>query len=127
RRAPPPPQPPRPPAPPRAEHRIPPPPPPQPPRRPRRQLGDLLGPRAFAWTGGIVTLLGIVLLFVLAVDRGWIGPGARIGIGALASASVFVAGIWLRRRYGDTHAALAAAGAGIAGGYATLLAAAAVY
>ena len=36
-------------------------------------------------------------------------------------------GFWLRRRFGTTHAALAAAGAGIAGGYATLLAATAFY
>jgi hypothetical protein len=31
---------------------------------------DLLGARALAWTGGIVTLFGIVLFFALAVNRG---------------------------------------------------------
>ena len=36
-------------------------------------------------------------------------------------------GVWARRRYGDTDASVAAAGAGIAGGYATLLFAAAKY
>ena len=90
-------------------------------------LGDLLGARALAWAGGIVTLLGIVLLFALAVNRGWIGPAARVGIGALASLVVFGGGVWLQHRYGTTYAALAAVGAGIAGGYATLLSAASLY
>ncbi|HYY65316.1 MAG TPA: DUF2339 domain-containing protein [Gaiellaceae bacterium] len=90
-------------------------------------VGDLLGARALAWAGGVVTLLGIVLLFVLAVNRGWIGPVARVGIGAVVSAIVFGGGLWLQRRYGQTYSALAAVGAGIAGAYATLLAAAALY
>src|SRR5262249_46039346 len=44
-----------------------------------------------------------------------------------AAVCVFVAGLELRRRYGETHASLASVGAGIAGGYATLLAATALY
>src|ERR671930_1463684 len=91
------------------------------------KVGDLLGARALAWAGGVVTLLGIVLLFVLAVNRGWIGPVARVGIGAVVSAIVFGGGLWLQRRYGQTYSALAAVGAGIAGAYATLLGAAALY
>jgi uncharacterized membrane protein len=64
---------------------------------------------------------------VLAVNRGWIGPTARVGLGASASMLVFLAGLELRRRYGETHSSLAAVGAGIAGGYATLLCAVALY
>ncbi|HEX6680080.1 MAG TPA: DUF2339 domain-containing protein, partial [Gaiellaceae bacterium] len=90
-------------------------------------MSDLLGARTLAWAGGIVTLLGIVLLFGLAVNRGWIGPAARVGLGAFVSAIVFGAGWWLQRRYGQTYSALAAVGAGIAGGYASLLAAVALY
>jgi uncharacterized membrane protein len=90
-------------------------------------LADLVGPRAFAWAGGLVTLLGVVFLFVLAVDKGWIGPVERVGLGALASALVFVGGLVAHRRYGNLYAAVSAVGAGIAGGYATLLAAAALY
>src|SRR5919197_1162361 len=78
------------------------------------ELLDLLGARALAWAGGVVTLLGIVLLFVLAVNRGWIGPVARVGIGAVVSAIVFGGGPWLQRRYGQTYWARAAAGAGLA-------------
>jgi uncharacterized membrane protein len=106
--------------------------PPQPPRppappRPKVELADLLGARALAWAGGVVTALGVVLFFVLAVNRGWIGPVERVSLGALASLLVFAGGVELRRRYGQLYATVAAVGAGIAGGYATLLAAAALY
>ena len=87
----------------------------------------LLGARALAWVGGAVTLLGVAFFYVLAVDRGWIGPEVRIAFGALASTLVLGAGLWLERRFGVTHAALGAVGAGIAGYYATLLAAAELY
>ena len=110
---------------------------PLPPRLPERrpaydwraQLAsvDLLGAKALAWTGGVVTLLGVVFFFVLAANRGWIGPGIRIACGATASAIVFGSGFWLRRRFGETFSSLAAVGAGIAGAYATLLAAASLY
>ena len=100
--------------------------PPAPPR-PKVELADLLGARALAWAGGVVTALGVVLFFVLAVNRGWIGPVERVSLGALASLLVFAGGVELRRRYGQLYATVAAVGAGIAGGYATLLAAAALY
>ena len=90
---------------------------------PRVQLSALQGPRALAIAGGIVTLLGIVFFFFLAVNRGWIGPPGRVALGGVAAALVFAGGLELRRRYGTTHSALAAVGAGIGGGYVTLLAA----
>jgi uncharacterized membrane protein len=97
-------------------------------RRPRPAIElDLLGPRALAVAGGIVTLLGIVFFFVLAVNRGWIGPDGRVALGGIASAIVFAAGLELKRRYRTTYSALAAVGAGLAGGYATLLSASALY
>ena len=102
----------------------------QPPREPRiREVdwADLLGARALAVAGGVVTVLGIVFFFALAVNRGWVGPELRVGLGALASLLVFAGGFELRRRYEETHAALAAVGAGIAGAYATTLFAAARY
>ena len=48
-------------------------------------------------SGGAVTLLGVVFFFVLAVDRGWIGPTARVTLGASASAVLVGAGLWLRK------------------------------
>ena len=86
----------------------------RPPREPL-DLSVLLGARALAWTGGVVTLLGVIFFFVLAVDRGWIGPTARVTLGAAASAALVGAGVWLRRAYGDTYASVSSAGAGIAG------------
>ena len=88
---------------------------------------DLMGAKALALAGGIVTLLGVLFFFVLAVNRGWIGPELRIACGGAASAIVFGAGFWLQRRYETTYSALAAVGAGIAGAYATLLAAVSLY
>jgi len=102
-----------------------------PPRAPvQREPFDfsvLFGARSLAWTGGVVTLLGVVFLFVLAAERGWIGPEARVAIGTFASGLALGAGVWLRRRFGETYASVSAAGAGIAGLYATLLAATALY
>jgi uncharacterized membrane protein len=98
-----------------------------PPEREPFDLSRLLGARTLALTGGIVSLLGIVFLFALAVQRGWIGPVARVSLGAAASALMLGAGWWLYRRFGETFASTAAAGVGVAGGYATLLAAAARY
>ena len=99
------------------------------PRRPRREIdfSKLAGALGLAWAGAIVTVLGIVFFFVLAANRGWISAELRLGFGAAASLAVFAGGFWLKRRYGTTYAALAAAGAGIAGGFATLLAASALY
>lgn len=124
----------------------PPPPPPAPEREPEpetiwnrpfsetiRSLGvqltwsDLTGARALAWAGGVVTLLGIVFFFVLAVNRGWVSPELRLLLGAAASIAVFGTGVWLRARYGQLYSPLAAVGTGIAGGFATLLAATALY
>ena len=93
-----------------------------------RPTPTLLGAFGLAAAGGIVTVLGIVFLFVLAANRGWIGArAARSHSPPRPRSGVFAAGFWLRRRFGTTHAALAAVGAGIAGAYATLLAATALY
>ncbi len=102
------------------------------PRRPRPAvpqvtLAQLQEPRALAWAGGIVTLLGIVFISILAADRGWVSAELRVVLGALVSAAIYGAGVFAYGRYGRTWAALAAAGAGIGGAYATLAAAGAVY
>jgi uncharacterized membrane protein len=102
--------------------------PPVPRERREIDLSVFFGAKALAWAGGAVTLLGIVFFFVLAVNRGWIGPVARVSLGAVASALVFCAGIYVKRRFEELyHSALAAVGTGIAGGYMTLLAAKVLY
>ena len=100
------------------------------PVRVRREIdwSALFGAKALAWAGGAVTLLGIVFFFVLAVNRGWIGPVTRVTLGALASVFLFSAGLYVKRRFEDMyHSAVAAVGAGIAGGYMTLVAAKVLY
>ena len=96
-------------------------------RRPPRDLSELFGARTFAWLGGLVTLLGIVFFFVVAVNRGWVTPGMRVVLGAATSTALFVAAVALRRRYGQLQAGLAAAGAAVAGWYTTVWAATALY
>jgi uncharacterized membrane protein len=104
--------------------------PPPRPLQPRREIdwSVFFGAKALAWAGGAVMLLGIVFFFVLAVNRGWIGPVARVTLGSIASALVFAAGLYVKRRFAELyHSALAAVGTGIGGGYMTLLAAKVLY
>jgi uncharacterized membrane protein len=105
------------------------PPPPRPADVPREiDWSVLFGAKALAWAGGAVMLLGIVFFFVLAVNRGWIGPVARVTLGAVASALVFSAGLYVKRHFEELYySALAAVGTGIGGGYMTLLAAKVLY
>jgi uncharacterized membrane protein len=99
------------------------------PPKPRREIdwSMFLGARGLAWAGGIVMVLGIVFFFVLAANRGWLTHELRIALGGFTSIAAFCAGLWLKRRFGRLYAALAAVSAGIAGAYATLLAATALY
>ncbi len=90
-------------------------------------LSDFLGLRALAWIGGVITLLGIVFFYVLADQRGWVGPGGRVLLGTAISAGLIGLGYWLRHLRGQPEAALAAAGTGIAGLYVTLFAATKLY
>ncbi|HYY32010.1 MAG TPA: DUF2339 domain-containing protein, partial [Gaiellaceae bacterium] len=102
---------------------------PKAPPKPRREIdwSMFLGARGLAWAGGVVMVLGIVFFFVLAANRGWLTHELRIGLGGFTSIAVFATGLWLKRRFGRLYASLAAVSAGIAGAYATLLAATALY
>ena len=57
---------------------------PRPTAAPAPKGSPLTGARLLAWTGGAVTLLGVVLLLALAASRGWFTPPARIAFGARA-------------------------------------------
>lgn len=83
---------------------------------PRRAgIEDLVAGRVLAWAGGATVFVGLVLLFAVAISRGWIDEATRTLIGAIASAGLVVAGGWLRERLGRIDAASAAAAAGIGG------------
>ena len=90
-------------------------------------LEDLLGGRVLAWVGGLAVLLGLALLFAVAVSNGWIGEGARVALGAAGSTALLTLGFWLHERKARTDAALAAVATGVAGMFLTLTVATQVY
>lgn len=99
----------------------------------KRQLAELkrfeevFGGRVLAWVGGLATLLGMAFLVGIALEHGWIDEPMRLVLGFLGSTSLLLAGFWLNERRGQTEAALAAVGSGLAGLYATLLVGTQVY
>ncbi len=110
------------------------PPPPQPPYQPvpRQTLGEKLGKegagsRVLAWVGGAVTLLGVVLLLVLAVQRGWLGPLPRVLVGAAFGLALTSTGVWLHRKPAGRTGAFALAATGIATLYLDAVAATSLY
>jgi uncharacterized membrane protein len=95
-------------------------------------LSDFLGLRALAWVGAVITLLGILFFYASTASgplgqRGWVGPGGRVVLGAAISTGLLALASWLRHLRGQPEAALAAAGTGIAGLYVTLFAATKLY
>jgi len=92
-----------------------------------KRFEELFGGRVLAWVGGLATLLGMVFLVGIAIERGWIDESMRIVLGFLGSTLLLLAGFWLYERKGHTEAALAAVGSGLAGLYATLLVGTQVY
>jgi uncharacterized membrane protein len=99
---------------------------------PRQTLGEKLGKegagsRVLAWVGGAVTLLGVVLLLVLAVQRGWLGPLPRVLVGAAFGLALTGAGVWLHRKPAGRTGAFALAATGIATLYLDAVAATTLY
>lgn len=92
-----------------------------------RDLEDLLGGRLLGLVGGLSVLIGIAFFVALAIDHGWIGETARVGLAAGGSCALFAGGVWLYERRGRSQAALAMVGAAVAGLFLTLAAATALY
>ncbi|MGZ6834062.1 MAG: DUF2339 domain-containing protein, partial [Mycobacteriaceae bacterium] len=79
--------------------------------------------RILAVAGSVITLLGVVMFLVLAVQNGYLGPVPRvIGGGVLAGALVGAA-LLLRGRRGGEIGAVTLAGTGTAGLYLDVVAA----
>lgn len=94
---------------------------------PHQRLEDLLGGRMLAWLGGIAVVTGIVLFFVYAISRGWIGEAARVAMGGAASFGLLGLGIWLHERRGRTDAARTVVAAAVAGLFITVVVGSRVY
>jgi uncharacterized membrane protein len=74
-------------------------PPPGPPRRSGSvRLPRITGARLLAVTGAGVTLVGVVLLLVLAASHGWFGAEARVVLGAVVGLALVGAGVALASR-----------------------------
>ena len=86
-------------------------------RRPRAPVVDFdwerwVGVRGAALLGGAILALAGLLFFQYSIQRGWITPALRVGIGTLAGIAALVGSRVLRRRgYRVTADALAGAGA----------------
>lgn len=85
------------------------------------------GSRLLAWVGGAVTLLGVVLFLVLAIQRGWFGPMPRVIGGAVLGAALVGIGLRLHRNPAGRTGAFALAATGIGALYLDAIAATTMY
>ncbi|MGJ7909061.1 DUF2339 domain-containing protein [Actinopolyspora sp. H202] len=83
--------------------------------------------RLLAWIGGAVTLLGVVFLLVLAVQRGWLGPATRVLGGAGLGIALLTVAFRVRGRPGGTSGSYALAATGFAVFYLDTVAATVLY
>jgi uncharacterized membrane protein len=92
-----------------------------------RKRSQLSGARVLAWTGGGVTLLGVVLLLALAASRGWFSPEGRVTSGAVLGVALIGIALRLHRSEDARVGALAMAGTGFATLYLAVAAATSLY
>lgn len=85
------------------------------------------GSRVLAWVGGGVTLVGIVLLLVLAVQRGYLGPFPRVLVGAALGVALVGIGLFLHRNPAGRTGARAIAATGVAALYLDVIGATSIY
>lgn len=102
-------------------------PPPKGPSLVERLGQDGAGSRLLAWVGGAVTLLGVVLFLILAVQRGWLGPLPRVLVGAALGCALIGVGGWVHRSPNGRTGAFALAATGIAALYLDAVAATTLY
>jgi uncharacterized membrane protein len=98
-----------------------------PPPLPERLSREGAGSRLVSWLGGSVTLLGIVLLMVLAVQRGWLGPEPRVLVGGGLGLALIAGGLWVHRNPAGRSGAYALAATGVAVLYLDVAAATSLY
>ncbi|MGW5071622.1 DUF2339 domain-containing protein [Rhodococcus sp. NPDC004095] len=98
-----------------------------PPRRDPWWQRDGLVSRVLAVAGAAVTLIGVVMLLVLAAQAGFFGPVARVVAGAVFSGALVGAGLRVFGRSGGRVGGIALAGTGIAGGFLDVVAATTYY
>ncbi|UQE75438.1 DUF2339 domain-containing protein [Gordonia sp. PP30] len=99
---------------------------PAPPVRAPRDTGSVIG-RVLAVAGAAITLIGVVLLLVLAAEAGLLRPEVRVAGGAVLAAVLAGAGIWVGRRPARRPAASALVATGVVTALFCVMAAANIY
>jgi uncharacterized membrane protein len=97
-----------------------------PPRPPRERSEGWIG-KVLAVAGVAVTLIGVVLLLVLAAQAGILRPEIRVGAGAVLAVGLVVAAGWRYTRPGGRVGAIALAATGIAAAYMDVIAVTTIY
>lgn len=108
-------------------HRPPVPPPAAPARPPVAERSENWIGNVLAVAGVAVTLIGVVLLLVLAAQAGILRPEFRVAAGGVLAASLVGAAAWLNRRPGGRVGAIALAATGVAAAYIDIIAVTTVY
>ena len=110
------------------------PPPPPPPVAPPRVPPAPRQPRGEGWIGKVlavagvaVTLIGVVLLLVLAAQAGILRPEIRVGAGAVLAVGLVAVAGWLSARPGGRVGAIALAATGVAAAYMDVIAVTTIY
>ncbi|MEC3914357.1 DUF2339 domain-containing protein [Nocardia sp. CDC160] len=83
--------------------------------------------RVLAVAGVAVTLIGVVMLLVLAAQAGFFGPVPRVVAGALFSGALVAIAIRVAGKAGGKVGGIALAATGIAGGYLDVIAVTSIY
>jgi len=102
------------------------PPPPAPPQPRQERAGGWIG-KVLAIAGVAVTLIGVVLLLVLAAQAGILRPEFRVAGGAVLAAALVAAAWWSYARPGGRVGAIALAATGVAAAYMDVIAVTAIY
>ena len=100
--------------------------PPTPPQ-PRQERAEGWIGKLLAVAGVAVTLIGVVLLLVLAAQAGILRPDIRVGAGGLLAGALVAAAMWLYARPGGRVGAIALAATGIAAAYMDVIAVTTIY
>lgn len=64
----------------------------------KRDIESVIGGSWFAWAGILAVVVAVSFFLKLAFDNQWIGPGARVSMGALGGLALLVVGERLRAR-----------------------------
>ena len=83
--------------------------------------------KALAVAGVAVTLVGVVLLLVLAAQAGILRPEIRVGAGTLLAGALVGVAFWLHGRPGGRVGAIALSATGIAAAYIDVIAVTTIY